>query len=53
MTENNVYKIMRDKEWEEASLNGSIISDVDKKDGSKSKTTRGRINWFEKTSCCR
>ena len=33
MTENNVYKIMRDKEWEEASLNGSIISDVDKKDG--------------------
>ena len=33
MTENNVYKIMRDKEWEEASLTGSIISDVDKKDG--------------------
>ena len=33
MSENNVYKILRTNEWEEASLTGSIISDVDKKDG--------------------
>ena len=33
MPENNVYKILRTNEWEEASLTGSIISDVDKKDG--------------------
>ena len=33
MSENNVYKILRTNEWEEASLTGSIISDVDKIDG--------------------
>ena len=33
MTENNVYKVMRAEEWEEALLTGSIISDVDKRDG--------------------
>jgi len=33
MSENNVYKILRTNEWEEASLTGSIFSEVDTKDG--------------------
>ncbi len=33
MSENNVYKILRTNEWEEASLTGSILSEVDTKDG--------------------
>ena len=33
MSENNVYKILRTNEWEEASLTGSILSEVDIKDG--------------------
>ena len=33
MVENNVYKILRTNEWEDASLTGSIISEVDIKDG--------------------
>ncbi len=33
MSENNVYKILRIHEWEEASLTGSILSEVDTKDG--------------------
>ena len=33
MLENNVYKILRTNEWEEASLTGSILSEVDTKDG--------------------
>ena len=33
MSENNVYKILRTNEWEEASQTGSILSEVDIKDG--------------------
>ncbi len=33
MSENNIYKILRIHEWEEASLTGSILSKVDIKDG--------------------
>ena len=29
----NIYKILRTNEWEEASLTGSILSEVDTKDG--------------------
>ena len=33
MSENNVYKILRTNEWEEALQTGSILSEVDIKDG--------------------
>ncbi|MDP6181349.1 MAG: DUF952 domain-containing protein [SAR86 cluster bacterium] len=33
MVEKNIYKILRTNEWEEASLTGSILSEVDTKDG--------------------
>mgnify|MGYP001026558164 FL=1 len=33
MVENNIYKILRTHEWEDASQTGSILSEVDTKDG--------------------
>ena len=33
MVENNIYKILRTYEWEDASQTGSILSEVDTKDG--------------------
>ena len=33
MVENNLYKILRTHEWEDASQTGSILSEVDTKDG--------------------
>ena len=33
MVENNIYKILRISEWEDASQTGSILSEVDTKDG--------------------
>ena len=33
MVGKNIYKILRTNEWEEASLTGSILSEVDTKDG--------------------
>tara|TARA_Y100000746_G_scaffold209984_1_gene199996 strand:+ start:776 stop:1153 length:378 start_codon:yes stop_codon:yes gene_type:complete len=33
MVEKNIYKILRTNEWNDASQTGSILSEVDKKDG--------------------
>tara|TARA_X000000368_G_scaffold160475_1_gene126494 strand:- start:545 stop:922 length:378 start_codon:yes stop_codon:yes gene_type:complete len=33
MVEKNIYKILRTNEWKDASQTGSILSEVDKKDG--------------------
>ena len=33
MAENNIYKILRINEWEDASQTGSILSEVDTQDG--------------------
>jgi uncharacterized protein (DUF952 family) len=33
MVQNNIYKILRTHEWEDASQTGSILSEVDTKDG--------------------
>ena len=33
MVENNIYKILRISEWEDASQTGSILSEVDTQDG--------------------
>ena len=33
MNKNNVYKILRDHEWEEAQKSGQIITELDKQDG--------------------
>ena len=33
MNKNNIYKILRELEWEEAQESGQIITDLDKQDG--------------------
>ncbi|URQ67872.1 DUF952 domain-containing protein [SAR86 cluster bacterium] len=33
MNKNNVYKILREREWEEAQETGKIITELDKQDG--------------------
>jgi uncharacterized protein (DUF952 family) len=43
MNKNNIYKILRELEWEEAQDSGQIITDLDKQDGFKHLSTASQL----------